>query len=150
MATRQNDGRDGTSSRHGLDWRKNQFIHQPEELEALCDRYFQDCAEQGKRPTKPGLILALDISESTFNEWCGANGDKLASEEKRRLAAELKKALLRIQDDLEQGKDPMSIFRLKQPCYGGFSDRTDERGGGALTVKVSFGTRTGGGGRTGK
>ena len=147
MGTRDGNGRSGTGEHHGLDWRKDQFKRSPEEAEALCEQYFRDCEEQGKRPTKPGLMLALEISETTFAEWIGAADSKTASDAKRELTGCLKKALLRIQDDLEQSKDPMSIFRLQQPCYGGFIDRPESGGGGALTVNVSFGKQTGSGKR---
>ena len=33
----------------------------------------------------------------------------------------------------------MSLFRLKQPCYGGYADRPAENGGGGISVTVTFG-----------
>ena len=44
-----------------------------------------------------------------------------------------------IRDEMEQGKDSVSVFLLKQPCYGGYADKPapEEKGGGGL--HVSFG-----------
>ena len=44
----------------------------------------------------------------------------------------------RIQDDLEQRTDTMSLFRLKQPCYGGYTDKPSNDGG-QLNVNITFG-----------
>lgn len=108
--------------------------YSPEGLESKCKQYFSICDDDGKKYTLPGLILYLDIAESTFHLW--VSDDKGDYGE---LSKVLKKAILRMRDDLEQRADTMSLFRLKQCCYGGYSDRPVEDSGHGIQVNVSFG-----------
>lgn len=110
----------------------------PEEVEALCHNYFQTCDQEGKRYTFPGLALALGITPGTLSKWAeDVEGTHEA------VAETLKKALAKMSDALQQRNDNMAIFSLKQPCYGGYSDRPNEADKGALTVQVSFGAAGG-------
>lgn len=122
----------------GQDWRKGVLKYTPEQLENKCNQYFSSCEEGGRKYTQPGLILFLGIAESTFNVWL--NNDKGKYTE---VSEVLKKAMLRMRDDLEQRGDTMSLFRLKQPCYGGYADRPCEEVGGGISVSVSFGGEEG-------
>ncbi len=49
------------------------------------------------------------------------------------------KAFDHMSDELQQGKDAVSIFLLKQPCYGGYSDRDGGNLPDHIKVTVSFG-----------
>lgn len=105
-----------------------------EELEDKCKAYFALCDDDGKKYTKPGLILYLNLPEDTFDGWLRDEEGKYAE-----LSGVLKKAMIRMRDDLEQRNDTMSLFRLKQPCYGGYSDRPTEDKGQGIRVSVRFG-----------
>lgn len=105
-----------------------------EELETKCNQYFSQCNDDGKKYTKPGLILYLDVAESTFHLWVSNDKGKYGE-----ASSVLKRAMLRMQDDLEQRNDTMSLFRLKQPCYGGYADRPREESGGEVKILVCFG-----------
>ena len=109
-----------------------------EELERLCGSYFAQCAEEGKKYTRPGLILHLGISEEDFDAWVGNTGGKYPE-----ASAVLKKAILQMRDDLEQRSDTMSLFRLKQSCYGGYTDKPVENAGKEIRISVSFGSKRG-------
>ncbi len=122
----------------GQDWRKGQLKYTAAELETKCAEYFTYCDDNGRKYTKPGLILHLDVSEETFDVWLINDGGKYAE-----LSGILKRAMVRMRDDLEQRGDTMSIFRLKQPCYAGYSDRPTEGGGQGIKVAISFGDNDG-------
>lgn len=124
--------------KRGQDWRKGQLKYTPEELEKKCSQYFSQCDDDDKKYTQPGLILFLDIAESTFNLWVSDDKGKYTE-----VSKVLKRAMLRMRDDLEQRGDTMSLFRLKQGCYGGYSDRPQEDSGHGIQVNVSFGSGDG-------
>ncbi|SBW02323.1 conserved hypothetical protein [uncultured Eubacteriales bacterium] len=126
------------SNGRGQDWRKGQLKYTREELETRVKQYFDYCDENGRKYTKPGLILYLDISEDTFDNWLNNDGGKYTE-----LFGVLKRAMVRMRDDLEQRGDTMSLFRLKQACYGGYSDRPTEDSGQGIKVAVSFGAGDG-------
>ena len=101
-------------------------------LERRAEGYFAACDEAGRRYTRPGLLVALGITEEAAQVWLGQHGER---------AELLRRGLLRVQDDLEQRDDAKSLFLLKQPCYGGYRDKPEEtapKGGGALEVRVCF------------
>ncbi len=100
-------------------------------LRTVCDAYFDACDEAGRRYTRPGLLLALDLTEEEAQLWL--TDKKFAPQ-----AAELRRGLMRIIDALEQRDDTRSLFLLKQPCYGGYRDKPDEGKGGVVEVRISF------------
>ena len=102
-------------------------------LRAQCDAYFDACDAAGRRYTRPGLFVALDLTEETAQAWLEDDSKKYAP-----LAAELRRGLLRIVDALEQRDDNRSLFLLKQPCYGGYRDKPTEDSSGTMEVRVSF------------
>lgn len=124
--------------KRGQNWRSGELKYTKEELNNKCNQYFSQCDDDGKKYTKPGLILYLDIAESTFNLWVSNDKGKYGE-----VSGVLKRAMLRMQDDLEQRADTMSLFRLKQPCYGGYADKPTEDSGHGLQVNVSFGSGDG-------
>ena len=103
------------------------------ELDQACADYFADCDANGRRPTKPGLLLWLGVTEREWSVWEeGEPGYK-------RHPAVCKKALLEIRDRLEQRTDTAAIFLLKQKAYGGYSDRPEANTAGGIKIQVSFG-----------
>ena len=49
----------------------------------------------------------------------------------------VEKASARIADELQQRKDSMAIFLLKQPVYGGYSDKSESDK--EININLSFG-----------
>lgn len=112
--------------------------------------YFKDCETRNRKPTKPGLCNFLGISTSTWDNWmregegkavkrslkCGETGESRYNA----YIWPMKKALQRMTDELEQRVDTMALFLLKQPSYGGYTDKAGENPmGGNLAVTISFG-----------
>ena len=123
-----------------------------QELADGIDAYFQQCEERNRKPTKPGLCTYLGISTSTWDNWGryareneagGASGglnSRVTRDKYSEFTWAMKKAEQRMSDELQQRTDTMAVFLLKQPCYGGYTDRTDgATGGGALSVNITFG-----------
>ena len=129
-----NTGNGQSAERHP--W--NEITIEPEELEGFCAAYFEKCEKDGKNPTKPGLAVYLGISVDTYDRWA-----KNEDSRHGKYAAVLKKAEAMMSDLLQQRKDTMALFLLKQPCYGGYSDTQADKGNQVLHVKVSFGGKSG-------
>lgn len=105
------------------------------------DAYFDACKVGNVKPTKPGLCTALGISTSTWDNWlrAGTGDDKGVRRAQGEYIWPMKRAMQVIADGLEQRTDTMALFLLKQPCYGGYTDRGDGRQGGNLSVSITFG-----------
>lgn len=116
----------------------NEIILTPEEVEGFCEAYFEKCKTEQKEPTKPGLCVYLGISVDTYDSWRSNKNGKTA-----RIAPVLKKAEAIMSDRLQQRKDSMALFLLKQPCYGGYTDIQSNQANGTLHVKVTFGGKPG-------
>lgn len=116
----------------------NEITIEPEELEGYCMAYFEWCKAAAKEPTKPGLAVYIGISVDTYDRWVANQDGRHAKH-----AAVLKKAQAVMSDRLQQRKDTMALFLLKQPCYGGYSDAQADKGNQVLHVKVSFGGKSG-------
>ena len=101
------------------------------ELEQRSAAYFAACDEAGRRYTRPGLLVALGITEPVAQRWLGQSGGR---------ADVLRRGLLRVMDDLEQRDDAKSLFLLKQPCYGGYRDKPEDapQARPAMDVRVCF------------
>lgn len=121
-----------------------------QELADGIDAYFKECEDRGKKPTKPGLCTFLNISTSTWDNWMREGDGKAVKRDLRsgetgegRFSAyvwPMKRAMQVIADGLEQRTDTMAMFLLKQPCYGGYSDKCDGAvGGGNMAITISFG-----------
>lgn len=109
-----------------------------EELNELITQYFNQCDQDGRRATKPGLAVFCGISTDTYDKWKANKDGKYTKQ-----AAALKRAELVMSDRLQQESNASAIFLLKQPCYGGYSDRGQEDNGpGKLTIEIlSNGTK---------
>ena len=115
---------------------------EPQEIQGIADAYIEECIMAGKRPTMEGLSARLGVTSDVFKRWLKPAEDERDRHKERRIAA--KKAMDKMSDILQQGKDTVSIFLLKQQHYGGYSDKqeTDNKGD-TVHIKVSFGGRKG-------
>ena len=110
----------------------------PEELNAQCDSYFERCRAAQRLPTKPGLAVFLGISLETYDRWIKSGGRTYG-----RHGAVLRRAQDRMSDELQQRKDAMAVFLLKQPCYGGYHDKAGQYQEAGLHIRVTFGAAGG-------
>ena len=114
--------------------RQSEARYSNEELEGRCGEYFARCEEDGRKSTRPGLMLALGLTEERFSAWlCNEEGRYPEESEV------LQRAMLRMRDELEQRSDTKSVFLLKQRCYGGYTDRPGEETGREVKIAVTFG-----------
>lgn len=98
--------------------------------------YLKQCDEKGRRPTRPGLRAALGVGEAEMEAIEAGRG---RWKELREIVGA---AMDRIRDELEQGQGNVSLLLLKQPCYGGYTDKPESRPAGP--VRVIFGGEKGG------
>ena len=114
-------------------WERSAAATSAERAKTLLQQYFEDCFNhqpKPRKPTKAGLCLALGVDEERFDKM--ANGEEPYSKAHKKA---IEQARLAVRDALEQRTDTVSIFLLKQPFYGGYSDKQAETGGG-LTIQV--------------
>lgn len=127
--------------------RRDNIRYTGPELEQIFDEYFASCQEQGKRPTAEGFAGKLGISSTTLRHWLSGENIKSNSQNDKWAVVQdsLKKCMDKITDSLQQNKDSMSIFLLKQVQYGGFIDKIqqEQSGGVEITVKGSGGIKWG-------
>ncbi len=88
------------------------------------ESYFKSCEERNREPTAPGLCIALGISRDELNTRADTDG-------------EIRNALLYISDCLEQRRDTMAKFLLRQSIYGAYGEAPDEKAG-ANPVRVKL------------
>ena len=108
------------------------------ELEELIDGYFAACDEEKKLYGPAGLALALDLELEALM-------DLRAGKEGTELMRPVKRAFLRIQDQVETdsryrdkgGMATRAIFALKQPWLGAYQDKIEAKQD--LTVNVKMG-----------
>ena len=118
-----------------------------EELADGIEAYFEQCEESRRKPTKPGLCNFLGISTSTWDNWARMAKESQNAEAKgivtdlyKAYRWPIEKAKQRMGDELEQRTDAMAVFLLKQPFYGGYSDKCDGPGiGGNMSINITFG-----------
>ncbi len=104
-----------------------------EEAEERIRGYFGQCGDK-RRPTRPGLRAALGLREEEL-QAC-EKGEKGFEE----LQEPVCLAMDRMRDELEQGSGNVNLFLLKQPCYGGYTDKpAAEDKGGPVEIRVVFG-----------
>lgn len=109
-----------------------------EELEERIDAYFAGCDGEKKLYGPAGLALALDLElDDLMNLRAGKEGTELMRP--------IKRAFLRIQDQVETdpryrekgGMATRAIFALKQPWLGAYQDKIEAKQ--KLTVNVKMG-----------
>ena len=99
--------------------------------------YMAQCDERGRRPTRPGLRVALGVNEEEMAAIEAGRGNW------KELREVVGRAMDQIRDELEQGSGNVSLLLLKQPCYGGYVDKPEPQAAGPL--RVIFGGEKGGG-----
>ena len=112
--------------------RKREREPDAEELAHRSAAYFAACDETDRRYTRPGLLVALGITEKRAEAWLKSESDRGGR------TTVLRQGLLRVMDDLEQRDDAKSLFLLKQACYGGYRDKPEDGKGGAAEVRICF------------
>lgn len=95
-----------------------------EEFQDKVQEYLDNCEANQRRATKPGLAVFCGISEDTYERW-RANKDTKHS----RHAAVIKRAEMIMSDRLQQENTAAAIFLMKQPCYGGLTDKQESNQG---------------------
>lgn len=116
----------------------NKITMTGEELLQKVNEYLQQCDEQGKRATKPGLSVFCGFSVDTYDNWI-KNKDGRHTKH----ASVLKMAELVMSDRLQQEDKTIALFLLKQPCYGGYADKQEaNEGNHKITIDIlSNGTK---------
>lgn len=119
----------------GKGTKKTNIRYTPEQIGEFSKDYFAQCEDEGKKPTIEGLAGFMDITSDILLSWLNAKSDDemLYSPETIEI---LKKAQDRMVDIIQQSSDSMSVFRLKQPRYGGYNDKLIGEGSG--NIKVEF------------
>lgn len=124
---------------------KPDFEYTPTEMQRRIDEYFETCSAKHKKPTWPGLCLALEITTARATALIKAynanSNDEAAREGKKHLQLKhLKRfeiARCRLLDELEQHKDVMTIFALKQ-MWAGYSDRPETNANDAININIKL------------
>ena len=120
----------------------------PQQVVEGCEEFLRLCDEHNIKVRLPGLWSRLGISEETWMEWLKAGDGKAKKDGQRGMGGinsayvfPVKKALYEIRDRLERENTPMAVFLLKQPAYGGYTDRppAQSQQGGNTTIVLSFG-----------
>ena len=119
---------------------KQDFEYTSKELRQRIAGYMDACRESGRMPTDAGLALVLEVPIARLEVLAGYAYEFTKSiatqgifrenhaDEKlqyRHLEA-LQEGLALMRDEIQQHKDTMSLFRLKQPIYGGYTDKVDK------------------------
>ena len=91
------------------------------------ERYFRVCGEERREPTAPGLCLEMGLTPDKFMEL---------SEGSDELARVIMAGRLRLQDVVERKSDSMSVLKIKQPIYGGYTDKPQAEQGGDAVIRV--------------
>ena len=103
------------------------------QLDQACADYFAFCDSAKEETNLPGLLVFLGVIEDDWEEWMkGGPGYS-------RHPRICKKALLEMRNRFEQRKDSAAIFLLKQPVYGGYTDRPGTDKSNVPPVAVFFG-----------
>lgn len=115
------------------------FPYSAAELEKRVDEYFDKCADKKRKPTVHGLCLALEITPYKYEKILKTlrSGEKY-KEFQLAHARIVQRAQMRLCDELQQLKDPMSIFQLKQPVYANFKDKPETEINNNIKVTVQL------------
>lgn len=125
--------------------------NKPELIENRINEYFSQCEEREELPLFPELLLYLDITRDTWNNYLSLPDidiDKYNSDSKYRVSIDNKKylfaALKKAEQRLEAGmaREAMrtgkaaAIFMLKQKFYGGYQDKQVAEISGDVPINV--------------
>ena len=132
---------------------KRDFEYSRYDLEMRIGKYFDDCAKRNRKPTMPGLCNWLNLSrnrmikllsyaelytETTANRRANIADEDIEPDIQFEHCVELLKASQRMQDELEQNTDTISLFKLKQGWYGGYTDKAAASENPNVNVKISL------------
>ena len=116
------------------------------DFKASIEEYFNNCERDNILPLFPELLLHLDVSLDSWNNYLNPPSiDNL----RYRVAAEAKKAELRLEAAISRvatttNKPTGAIFLLKQPHYGGYTDKQiTEVGGTDVPITINLKTSSG-------
>jgi hypothetical protein len=119
------------------------FPYPAAEMQRRVDEYFAKCKKEKRQLSVEGLALALDVFPEDIArvQRVLTNPDKVEKHEgfQRDHSKILRKAMLMIIDELQQRKDTMAIFSLKQPIYGGWKDRPEVEVNNDIKVTFKMG-----------
>ena len=101
---------------------------------AIAD-YFKTCDEAGELYDEAGMCLALNVDQRQMRDWLNQEGP---------FQYIVRRAYLHIQQQIathpvyrEKSMVTKSIFLLKQPQFGGYQDKTEEKKD--ISFKVTMG-----------
>lgn len=132
---------------------KKDFEYSQRDLEIRIDKYFEDCDKRNRKPTMPGLCNWLYLSRNRMTKLLryAELYTETTANRKEMLADEgveqdiqfghcliLQRASQRMQDDLEQNTDTISLFKLKQGWYGGYTDKAAAAENPNVSIKISL------------
>ncbi len=120
----------------GQNWRKGKLKRTPDEVREAFKEYTQYCEGNKRRPTWEGFAGYLDITSETLMTWLKAT--KEDDSYNPEMSEVLKKVGDWFTDSLQQKNDSMTIFLLKQPRYGGYSDRPAVDVGASVKLDVTI------------
>ena len=123
----------------GQNWRKGKTKHNADEIKLLCSEYFQSCIDKERKPTIEGLALHMDITSETLLIWMNANKEDSKEVYNPDVAEVLKKARDYLTDNLQQRSDAMAVFSLKQPRYGGYTDKGQDNAKQDIAISFHIG-----------
>lgn len=119
----------------GRGWRKGVIKYSADEIENKVRDYFNQCSDRKRRPTMEGLAGYIDITTETLLIWMNADKEDSGEVYNPEVSEILKKARDYMSDELQQSNDSMSIFRLKQPRYGGYQDKQTLENNGNMRIE---------------
>ncbi|MEA4895128.1 MAG: hypothetical protein VB064_07680 [Oscillospiraceae bacterium] len=125
----------------GQNWRKGKLTYTAEQLQDKYKDYIAHCKAEPRKPTWEGYAGYIDIASETLLMWMNAK-----SEEDKAYNPEVVETLKKIQDsfidNLLQRTDAMAVFSLKQPKYGGYTDKQQIEGKQDIKIHVTVGGLT--------
>ena len=121
----------------GQNWRKGKLAYTAEELQAKYKDYIDYCRSEPRKPTWEGYAGFIDIASDTLMIWLNAKSeeDKAYNPD---VVATLKKIQDSFVDNLLQRTDVMAMFSLKQPRYGGYTDKQQVETTGKQSIEVTI------------
>ncbi|MBP5461183.1 MAG: hypothetical protein J6Y20_03565 [Lachnospiraceae bacterium] len=121
--------KDGTEAKKTGPKRK----YTPEELRAKVDAYITACEKKGTPPLFPRMLLYLDISRSTKDNWCKADPAYAEVFDYAQLNIEASLLEIMVSDNKRaQG----CLNALKQKENGGYVDRPQTDGENKVTINL--------------
>lgn len=120
----------------GQGWRKGKLKYTADEIMNSFAEYLRNCADANRKPTWEGYAGSINISSQTLLVWLNAK------EEENIYNPDVQEALKKVQDcfadNLQQRTDAMAVFSLKQPRYGGYTDKQVSESTGKHEIDITI------------